>query len=100
MRFLRKVDKLNIEKLLKKAWNKPSYKALRREDFLHLAASKEENYVERLYRLRQTRQMLRNSNICINMDTILDFFITIDQLSHNEQISRQLFMQSVVGRLH
>lgn len=61
-RLLRRSDKLNIEQLLRKVLLKAKYTRLNRADLLIAAKVIEGNYLERLVRLRQTRNIVRKQS--------------------------------------
>lgn len=90
VRLQKRVEKVPIEQLIKKAVMKTSYVALHREDFLPVAAQIEGSHMDRLLRLRQTKRLLQSSPL--SFSDILSMFQAFDQIQLNDTVSRALFM--------
>lgn len=90
-----KIEKVPIEKLIKKALTKAKYKSLKYEDFIGSAERLERDYMTRINRLRQTRAVLLKDNLLNNIDDTRFLFDTLRRFDHQGIISRQIFMQTV-----
>lgn len=90
VRLQKRVEKIPIEQLIKKALVKSSYVSLRRDDFLPAAAQIEGNHIDRLLRLRQTKRLLQSTPL--SFSEVLTMFQAFDQIQLNDSVSRALFM--------
>jgi Ca2+-binding EF-hand superfamily protein len=90
-----KIEKVPIEKLIKKALTKLKYKSLKYEDFIASADRLERDYMTRINRLRQTRALLLQDNLLNNIEDTRYLFDTLRRFDHQGIISRQIFMQTV-----
>ena len=90
VRLQKRVEKIPIEHLIKKALVKSSYVSLHRDDFLPAAAQIEGNHIDRLLRLRQTKRLLQSSPL--SFSEVLTMFQAFDQIQLNDSVSRALFM--------
>lgn len=90
VRLQKRVEKIPIEQLIKKALVKSSYVSLHRDDFLPAAAQIEGSHIDRLLRLRQTKRLLQSSPL--SFSEVLTMFQAFDQIQLNDSVSRALFM--------
>ena len=90
IKLLRKLEKLPIEKLIKKALTKNTYLAIKRSDHLPSSIELEKENHDRLIRLRQTKLLIRSK--AFSYENVLALYKTINSMSSQDQISRGLFL--------
>ena len=90
LKLLRKLEKLPIEKLIKKSMTKSSYSSLKRTDLLPKATLLEQDNLSRLIRLRQSHSLLRSKSFPYS--SALGLINTMFSISSQDQISRGLFI--------
>ncbi|CAG9313000.1 TBC1D2_1 [Blepharisma stoltei] len=98
MKLMQKFEKLPIEKMIKKAIVKSTYKILKRDELLGQAENLEKNHLERLYRLRQSKMILRNRGLIFSFNEALDIYQSFDQLN-KEFVTREEFVKIAKMRL-
>lgn len=89
-KLLRKAGKLKIEKLIKKAMNKKTYAALKRENFLAESENLENENTQRIIRIRNTKRLIQGKSLWA--ENVKKLFNTLNTLSYQGQISRNLFV--------
>lgn len=98
LKLFLKLEKIPIEKMIRKAISKPTYKALRRIDFIKQAENLEKNHLERLSRLRQSKMILRNKEAPFTSLEASDLFYAMDSLN-KDFILREEFLKIVTQKL-
>lgn len=89
IKLFRKLEKLPIEKMLKKAVNKNTYIAVKRQSFLKQSESSENEIKPRILRLKQSKSLIPANTL--TTETVSKIFSSIKSLSIQENISRALF---------
>ncbi|OMJ75316.1 hypothetical protein SteCoe_25548 [Stentor coeruleus] len=89
-KLLRKAGKLKIEKLIKKAMNKKTYAVLKRENFLANSENLENENTQRIFRIRNTKKLIQGKSLWY--DSVKKLFNSLNTLSYQGQISRNLFV--------
>ena len=90
LKLLRKLEKLPIEKTIKKALIKNTYLALKRTSYIDSATNIEKDNTSRLIRLRQTKALVAAKDL--SYENVLKLFVLINSMSSQDQISRGLFL--------
>ena len=89
IKLLRKIEKLPIEKMLKKAVNKNTYVAVKRETYLKQSEAFENDIKTRILRLRQTKLLIPKDSLTI--ESVNRLLPSLKSLSVQEKLSRSLF---------
>lgn len=96
LRLLRRIEKVNIEKLLKKVLNKAKYTTKSRANLLSAATVIEGNYLERLIRLRQTRGLVRKQGEM----SVEGLCLTVRNCLGNEDLAREALIRILTQKLN
>ncbi|CAG9310827.1 unnamed protein product [Blepharisma stoltei] len=99
-RLLRKVEKIPVEKMIKKAIYKPTYRAVKRSEILPKAEELEKNHLEPLIRLRQSKEFLRSKGNSFTYKDAKEIFNLLQSLENGGKISRSLFLTMVTKNLN
>ncbi|CAG9317037.1 TBC1D2_2 [Blepharisma stoltei] len=91
IKLMQKLEKMPIEKMIKKAIAKSTYRIHKRNELITQAENLEKLHLERLYRLRQSKILLRNRGLGFSFTELLDIFHSFDQLN-KEFVSREEFL--------
>ena len=98
IKLLRKLEKLPIEKMIKKSMTKNTYVIIKRADYLLNSTELEKNNIDRLVRLRQTKSVIRSKTF--SYEDVINMFTTINSISSQDQISRGLFLSIANNELN
>ena len=93
LKLVKKYEKQQIEKMIKKALMKQSYTAVSRNQFYSQAVEMESNLKERLSRLRISKSLFRE--IALSFEDLRNLFTELHRLSLNHLISRRLFLTTI-----
>lgn len=89
IKLFRKLERLPIEKLIKKAVTKNTYVALKRSSYLAGAIDLEKENLSRLIRLRQSKSLIAVKGLAYS--STYSLIKTMASISTQDQISRGLF---------
>ena len=93
LKLVKRCEKQQIEKMLKKALAKPSYAAVSRSQYYRQAVSLENSLKERLSRLRISKALFREQEITV--EDLRRLFEELNRLKMNGQVSRRLFLTTL-----
>lgn len=94
-KLLTKVEKLPIEKMLKKAISKSKYQAITREDFIDDARRIEQDYITRIQKLKQTKATMIREHTEISKEDLTSLFRELMNSNKDGLISRVRFTDLV-----
>lgn len=94
-KLLKRIERLGIESFIRKALAKRSYNSLSRDSFYDKASEIERNYIERVIRLKQTREVLRNKRQEIDFEAVKSIYAKLDWLDKDGTISRDDFIRAM-----
>jgi Ca2+-binding EF-hand superfamily protein len=94
-KLLTKVEKLPIEKMLKKAISKRTYQNLSRDDFYEQARRIEQDYVSRIQKLKQTKETMMREHTQISKEELTSLFRDLMSSNKDGLISRVRFTDLV-----
>lgn len=89
LKLVKRCEKQQVEKLIKKAVAKPSYTAISRNQYFTQALSLENSLKERLTRLRISKSLFREQEVTV--EDLRRLFEELNRLKMNDQVSRKLF---------
>lgn len=99
-KLLTKVEKLPIEKMLKKAISKRTYQNLTRDDFYPEARRIEQDYISRIQKLKQTKDTMIREHTQISKEELTALFKDLMSSNKDGLISRVRFTDLVTTKFH
>ena len=89
-KLMRKLEKLPVEKMVKKCWNKEKYRKVKRTEFLDRWRLEGEDQSDRVLRLRAVRESVVKCG-GLEFEMVLRLLPSLASLSIQQEISRGLF---------